>query len=253
LAAIIRTEDLSKDYRMGGSTVQALKGVTLEIMGSEITAIMGPSGSGKSTLMNLLGFLDRPQSGLYLFEDQDVSQLDEDARAGIRNGKIGFVFQSFNLLQRNTAIENVELPLIYSGLGKTERRRRAEAALTSVGLSHRKSHWPHQLSGGEQQRVAIARALVNDPSLILADEPTGALDARTGLEILALFQKLNDEGRTIIVVTHDRDVGRHADRVLSLRDGQLIKDEKVSDPLNAAQQLSETYGGGVQEMAHAPV
>jgi putative ABC transport system ATP-binding protein len=252
LAAIIRTEDLSKEYRMGDSTVQALKGVTVDIMGGEITAIMGPSGSGKSTLMNLLGFLDRPLSGIYLFEDQDVSQLDEDDRANIRNRNIGFVFQSFNLLQRNTAIENVELPLIYSAVGRMERRRRAEAALSSVGLSHRKNHWPHQLSGGEQQRVAIARALVNDPSLILADEPTGALDARTGLEILALFQRLNKEGRTIIVVTHDREVGQHADRVLSLRDGQLIGDEKVADRLNAAQQISETYGGSVQEMAHAP-
>ena len=253
MAAIIHTEELGKDYRMGDSIVQALKGVTLEIMGGEITAIMGPSGSGKSTLMNLLGFLDRPLRGLYLFEDQDVSQLGEDERAGIRNRKIGFVFQSFNLLQRNTAIENVELPLIYSGLAKAERRRRAEAALTSVGLGHRKNHWPHQLSGGEQQRVAIARALVNDPSLILADEPTGAVDARTGLEILALFQQLNRDGRTIIVVTHDKDVARHADRVLSLRDGRLIGDERIAAPLSAAQQISATHSGGGGEMADAPI
>jgi putative ABC transport system ATP-binding protein len=253
LAAIIRTEDLSKDYPMGESIVQALKGVTLEIEDGDITAIMGPSGSGKSTLMNLLGFLDRPLSGLYLFEDQDVSRLDEDERAGIRNRKIGFVFQSFNLLQRNTAIENVELPLIYSGLAKAERRRRAETALASVGLSHRRNHWPHQLSGGEQQRVAIARALVNDPSLILADEPTGAVDERTGLEILALFQELNKNGRTIVVVTHDKDVGRHADRVLSLRDGRLIADEKIAAPLNAAQQIAAADGGESKETADAPV
>ena len=253
MAAIIRIEELSKDYPMGESIVQALKGVTLEIEDGKITAVMGPSGSGKSTLMNLLGFLDRPQSGRYLFEDRDVSQLDEDERAGIRNRKIGFVFQSFNLLQRNTAIENVELPLIYSGLAKAERRRRAVEALASVGLSHRKNHWPHQLSGGEQQRVAIARALVNDPSLILADEPTGAVDARTGLEILALFQKLNSDGRTIVVVTHDKDVGRHSDRVLSLRDGRLIADEKIAAPLNAARQLSATYSGEDGDTADAAI
>jgi len=238
---------------MGESIVRALKGVSLEIEDGEITAIMGPSGSGKSTLMNLLGFLDRPLSGLYLFEGHDVSQLGENERAAIRNRRIGFVFQTFNLLQRSTAIENVELPLIYGGLKKAERRRRAETALASVGLGHRKNHWPYQLSGGEQQRVAIARALVNDPSLILADEPTGALDGQTGLGILALFQQLNCEGRTIVVVTHDQDVGRHANRILSLQDGQLTADEQIPNPLNAAQQIARTDSGNGKETAFASV
>lgn len=238
---------------MGGSTVAALKGVTLQVMDGEILAIMGPSGSGKSTLMNLLGFLDRPRGGTYLFDGQDVSRLGEDERADIRNRRIGFVFQSFNLLQRNTAVENVELPLIYGGLAKAERRRRAESALAAVGLGHRKNHWPHQLSGGEQQRVAIARALVNNPSLILADEPTGTLDEGAGLEILALFQKLNSDGRTIVVVTHDKEVGLHANRVILLRDGRLMGDERITVPLNAAQQISARRTGNARGVAHAQV
>jgi len=243
LATLLQTDGLGRNYAMGGSVVPALRGVTLEIGDGEFAAIMGPSGSGKSTLMNLLGLLDRPSSGRYWLAGRDVSRLEEDARAGVRNRRIGFVFQSFNLLPRNTAAENVELPLVYAGLAKAARRRRAAAALAAVGLSHREDHWPHQLSGGEQQRVAIARALVNDPSLILADEPTGALDARTGREVLALFQLLNRDGRTIVVVTHDRDVGRHAGRILSLRDGRLVADERPERPLNAATPMLAPPGG----------
>jgi len=236
---------------MGESTVAALRAVTLEIGDGEFAAIMGPSGSGKSTLMNLLGLLDRPSNGRYWFAGRDVSRLGEDARADLRNRRIGFVFQSFNLLPRNTAVENVELPLVYAGLAKAARRRRAAAALATVGLSHRQDHWPHQLSGGEQQRVAIARALVNDPSLILADEPTGALDARTGHDILTLFQQLNRDGRTVALVTHDREVGRQARRILSLRDGRMIADERLARPLNAATPMIAPPDGAGRASAHA--
>jgi putative ABC transport system ATP-binding protein len=235
----IRIEQLKKTYQLGENLVHALKGVSFSVNHGEMTAIMGPSGSGKSTLMNLIGLLDRPTSGRYIFEGRDVSTIGERERARVRNLGIGFVFQSFNLLQRNTALENVELPLLYSGIGKAERRRRAEGALGAVGLDHRIDHWPFQLSGGEQQRVAIARALVNDPSLILADEPTGALDVRTGLEIIALFQGLNRSGRTILIVTHDREVARHTNRILRLQDGMLIEDEPIADPGNAAAELDK--------------
>ena len=197
--------------------MHALRGVSLELHPGDFVAVVGPSGSGKSTLMNLLGLLDRPTEGSYFLAGQDVLELDPDQRAAVRNRRIGFVFQTFNLLARSTALENVELPLVYAGVARRERRRRAEAALASVGLADRRHHWPSQLSGGEQQRVAIARALVNDPLLILADEPTGALDSRTSLEILAHLQALNDAGRTIVLVTHDPTVARHAKRC---RDGR---------------------------------
>jgi putative ABC transport system ATP-binding protein len=218
--------------------VRALEGVTLCIEAGESVAVMGPSGSGKSTLMNLLGLLDRPSRGRYWIEGEDVSQFSPDQQATIRNRKVGFVFQASNLLARSTALENVELPLVYAGVGASERRRRAGDALEAVGLGHRRSHWPHQLSGGEQQRVAIARAIVNEPLMILADEPTGALDSRKGLTILALFQALNHAGRTLVLVTHDAQVARHAARIVNLRDGQLISDEPVAERLDAARELS---------------
>jgi putative ABC transport system ATP-binding protein len=242
--ALIRTVGLCKDYRMGSAVVHALRDVTLEIARGEFVAIMGPSGSGKSTLMNLLGFLDRPMSGKYMFEAENVSRFGVDERAAIRNRKIGFVFQNFNLLGRSTAFENVELPLVYGGTATAKRRQRTEEALAAVELSHRKAHWPHQLSGGEQQRVAVARAIVNDPALILADEPTGSLDTRTGLEILALFQMLNNSGRTILLVSHDLDVARHARRIITLQDGGVVQDERVAAPWDARAALAALSDGG---------
>jgi len=194
---------------------------------------MGLSGSGKSTLMNLIGLLDRPSSGNLVLVGEHTTKLGHDRLASLRNRKIGFVFQSYNLLARSTTLENVEMPLVYSGLRSSKRKGRARAALETVGLSHRLTHWPSQLSGGEQQRVAIARALAGDPALILADEPTGALDSRTGLSILALFQALNRSGRTIIMVTHDQHVAQHARRILRLQDGMLIRDDPVAEPVDA--------------------
>jgi putative ABC transport system ATP-binding protein len=238
MTPVVRTENLSKSYRTGSDTVRALEGVTFCIEAGESVAVMGPSGSGKSTLMNLLGLLDRPSRGRYWIEGEDVSAFKPDKQAATRNRKVGFVFQASNLLARSTALENVELPMVYAGVGTSERRRRAGEALEAVGLGHRQSHWPHQLSGGEQQRVAIARAMVNDPLIILADEPTGALDSRTGLTILALFQTLNHAGRTLILVTHDALVARHAGRIINLRDGLLISDEPVAERLDAAGELS---------------
>lgn len=232
-SALIRTEGLVKDYAAGSETVHALRDVTLDIAEGAFVAVMGSSGSGKSTLMHLLGLLDRPDAGSYWLAGRDVSGLSIDECAGIRNRTIGFVFQAFNLLARNTALENVELPLVYAGVEKAERRRRAEAALEAMGLEHRQSHWPHQLSGGEQQRVAIARAIVNDPALILADEPTGALDTRRGLEMLAVLQALHRAGRTIVLVTHELEVAHHAGRIVTLRDGRVVKDEAVETPLDA--------------------
>ena len=238
MTPVVRTESLSRSYRTGSDTVRALEGVTLCIEAGESVAVMGPSGSGKSTLMNLLGLLDRPSRGRYWIEGEDVSQFSPDQQAAIRNRKVGFVFQASNLLARSTALENVELPLVYAGVLAKERQRRAGDALEAVGLGHRRSHWPHQLSGGEQQRVAIARAIVNNPLMILADEPTGALDSHKGLTILALFQALNQEGRTLVLVTHDAQVARHAARIVNLRDGQLISDEPVAERLDAARELS---------------
>jgi putative ABC transport system ATP-binding protein len=228
--ALIRTEDLWKTYVMGGAKVHALHGVTFEIKRNDYVAIMGPSGSGKSTLMNLIGCLDTPTRGQYWLNGQLVSELDDDRLAHIRNKEIGFVFQTFNLLARATALHNVELPLIYSGVSKRERTERAKKALEMVELTDRMDHRPNELSGGQRQRVAIARALVNTPSIILADEPTGNLDSTTGDEILRLFERLHSEGNTIILVTHDRDVASYAHRVISIRDGRIASDERVRVP-----------------------
>ena len=235
---IVRTEALTKDYRIGAHVVHALRGVSVEIGRGAFLAIMGPSGSGKSTCMHLLGCLDSPSSGRYVFDGEDVSRLDRDRLADLRNRKIGFVFQSFNLLARTNAQRNVELPLLYAGIGRKERRERAAAALETVGLTDRRHHLPTQLSGGQMQRVAIARAIVNDPVMILADEPTGALDTRTGLEILALFQRLNERGITVVVVTHDPDVARFAGRLLRFRDGQAVGDDSTDRPVCAADELA---------------
>jgi putative ABC transport system ATP-binding protein len=224
---------------MASTTVHALRGISLELYRGDFVAIVGPSGSGKSTLMNLLGLLDRPTGGSYVLAGQDVVALDPDQRARLRNQRIGFIFQSFSLLPRSTALENVELPLVYAGVARRERRRRAEALLAAMGLAGRRDHWPNQLSGGEQQRVAIARALVNDPLLILADEPTGALDSRTSLEILALLQALNEAGRTIVLVTHDPTVARHSRQVVVMRDGRAVREERVLKRLDACAVLAE--------------
>ena len=222
--AIIQTENLGREYFVGAQRVQALSELNLTIERGDMVAIMGPSGSGKSTCMHLLGCLDTPTSGRYLFDGVDVSNMDRDELAAIRNAKIGFVFQSFNLLARNTALANVELPLLYGAREHSTRHDAARRALEAVGLAERIHHVPSQLSGGQMQRVAIARALVNEPSLLLADEPTGALDTRTGDEIMALFAKLNAEGLTVIIVTHDPDVARAARRVITFRDGHLVDD-----------------------------
>jgi putative ABC transport system ATP-binding protein len=227
---LIRAMGLRKEHQMPLNTVHALRGISLELREGDFVAVVGPSGSGKSTLLNLLGLLDRPTDGSYLLAGRDVLALAPDRRAHVRNQQIGFVFQTFNLLARSTALENVELPLLYAGVGRRERRRRAEAALSSVGLHDRRDHWPSQLSGGEQQRVAIARALVNDPLLILADEPTGSLDSHTGLEVLAHLQALNGAGRTIVLVTHDPTVARHAKRMVVMSDGLAVREEASTPP-----------------------
>jgi len=223
----IRTEDLWKTYEMGSEQIQALRGVSIDIRRGEYVAIMGPSGSGKSTLMNLIGCLDAPTSGKYWLAGRLVSELDEDELAYIRNKEIGFVFQTFNLLPRATALHNVELPLIYNGTPAEERLAKAKRALEAVDLGSRMMHKPNELSGGQCQRVAVARALVNSPSIVLADEPTGNLDSKTGEEIMSLFSRLHKEGNTIILVTHEHDIAQHADRILHIRDGKVESDEPV--------------------------
>lgn len=222
--SLIRLSGICRSYDMGGEMVHALRGVSLEIERGEYVAIMGPSGSGKSTLMNVLGCLDTPSAGTYELNSHDVSELDDDELADIRNREIGFVFQTFNLLSRSTALRNVELPLVYAGIDPEERRERAFTALSDVGLADRVGHRPNEMSGGQRQRVAIARALVNRPSILLADEPTGNLDSRTGREILELFSTLSAKGNTLIVVTHEENVARHARRVVRIRDGLVESD-----------------------------
>ncbi len=224
---VIRTEALAKVYQMGAEEVHALRGIDVEIRKGEYVAIMGPSGSGKSTLMNLIGCLDSPSSGRYWLAGRLVSELDDDELAYIRNKEIGFVFQTFNLLPRATALHNVELPLIYNGTPADERVERAKKALERVDLGPRMNHKPNELSGGQRQRVAIARALVNNPSIVLADEPTGNLDSKTGEEIMNLFANLHGQGNTIILVTHEMDIAQHAHRVIYIRDGKIASDEKV--------------------------
>jgi putative ABC transport system ATP-binding protein len=224
--SLIETRDLWKTYQMGTEEVHALRGVSVSIERGEYVAIMGPSGSGKSTLMNLIGCLDTPTKGSYLLNEKQVSQMNDDELARIRNEEIGFVFQTFNLLPRATALHNVELPLIYAGISAKMRHQRATESLEKVELKDRMKHRPNELSGGQRQRVAIARALVNNPSILLADEPTGNLDSKTGVEIMALFERLHGTGNTIILVTHEPDVAAHAHRVIQIRDGQVEKDVK---------------------------
>jgi putative ABC transport system ATP-binding protein len=229
--AIIQTRGLSKEYVMGAETIYALRGIDVEIERNEYVAIMGPSGSGKSTLMNLIGCLDTPTAGDYWLNNTPVARLSDDQLAAIRNREIGFVFQTFNLLPRATALHNVELPLIYGGTPARERRQRAEHVLERVGLADRMTHRPAELSGGQRQRVAVARALVNDPAILLADEPTGNLDSRTGAEIMALFGELHESGQTILLVTHEHDIAVHANRRITLLDGLIESDELQRSPV----------------------
>src|SRR5450755_2271684 len=238
-SAVIRVEDAHKYYELGETRVHALRGVSIEIHRGEFVAIMGASGSGKSTFMNILGCLDRLSLGRYLLEGIDVSKHDKKALALIRNGKIGFVFQGFNLLARTTALENTELPTLYAKIDNTERRKRAADALTMVGLAERAQQFPSQMYGEQQQRVAIARALVNRPSILLADEPTGNLDSRTSVEIMDIFQKLNDEGLTIVLVTHELDIAQFAKRTIQFRDGKIRRDELVVNRQTASQVLKD--------------
>ncbi len=255
---VIDVRDISKMYKMGDIEVHALRGVDMAIYAGECVSIMGPSGSGKSTLMNILGALDQPSSGEYLLDGVNVSKLSEAELARVRNKKIGFVFQNFNLLKRTSALRQVELPLIYAGTGN--RSKRATAALEAVGLGNRLDHLPSELSGGQQQRVAIARALVNEPAMILADEPTGNLDSRSGTEVMQIFQRLNrEQGITIVFVTHDPWIARHTDRVVMLRDGKIVADRAVKEPLVAGESerpslademesiLQDVYYGGSRE------
>jgi putative ABC transport system ATP-binding protein len=237
MGAVIRVEELHKYYELGETRVHALRGVTLSVEHGEFVAIMGASGSGKSTFMNILGCLDKPTSGAYLLEGIDVSKHDKKALAQIRNQKLGFVFQGFNLLARTTALENTELPTLYTKISKAEREKRAAESLAMVGLADRAHHFPSQMSGGQQQRVAIARALVNRPSILLADEPTGNLDSRTSVEIMEVLQGLNEKGLTIVLVTHEHDIAQFAKRVLVFRDGKIRKDDMVGKRPRAAEVL----------------
>ena len=250
MAAVIEVKDLVKDYRLGQVPVHVLKEISFEIQQGDFVSIMGPSGSGKSTLMNILGCLDKPTSGSYKLDGISVGELDRDQLAEIRNKKIGFVFQQFNLLARTSAAENVELPLMYTDTPSSERHQRAMNALLAVGLAGREDHQPSQLSGGQQQRVAIARSLVNDPSIILADEPTGALDSRTSIEIMAIFQRLNREkGITMIVVTHDPDVATYSNRSIHFKDGKLQLDERLAEPRDARKDLEALPAEQPEEVA----
>ncbi|MFY7952398.1 MAG: ABC transporter ATP-binding protein [Armatimonadaceae bacterium] len=235
MSVVLETIDLTKTYRTGTLDLKVLLGISLQIRAGEFVAIMGPSGSGKSTYMNILGCLDRPTGGKYLLEGEDVSGLSDNRLADLRNQKFGFVFQSFNLLPRTTALRQVELPMLYAG--KPNRTQRAKWALERVGLADRMDHKPNQLSGGQQQRVAIARALVNDPVIVFADEPTGALDSRTSVEIMDIFQELNREGKTVIMVTHENDIAQHATRIIRFRDGQIVEDAAVVDRHDARAEL----------------
>jgi putative ABC transport system ATP-binding protein len=238
---LIRIQDLHKSYPLGDVTVHALRGVTLDIERGTFNTVVGTSGSGKSTFMNILGLLDHPTSGRYFLEGEDVSGFDKDKRAILRNGKIGFVFQNFNLLPRTTALENVELPLLYDSdpHKPAERHAKAQGLLDAVGIGQRAHHTPNQLSGGQQQRVAIARALVNDPEIVLADEPTGNLDSRTSIEIMEVLQRLNREQHiTIVLITHEPDIAEYGDRVIAFRDGRVVKDERVPHTREAAQELA---------------
>jgi putative ABC transport system ATP-binding protein len=238
---LIRIENLNKTYQLGDVAVHALRGVSVTIGRGSFVAIMGPSGSGKSTFMNVLGCLDKPTSGTYYLDGVSIGELERDQLAEIRNRKIGFVFQQFNLLARTSALENVELPLLYGDQDPGDPRERAMRALTVVGLADRADHHPNQLSGGQQQRVAIARSLINDPQIILADEPTGALDSRTSVEIMAIFQRLNrEQGISIVLVTHDPDIAHYAQRIISFKDGRIVNDEPVEEPRQAEPELLET-------------
>lgn len=234
---VIETKDLRKQYIMGDTVVNALRGVNVTISEGEFVAIMGPSGSGKSTFMNMVGCLDRPNSGEYFLDAQPVAKMGDNQLAEIRNKYIGFVFQTFNLLPRTTALKNVELPLMYAG--SKERKDKALMALEKVGLGQRVHHRPNELSGGQQQRVAIARAIVNDPMIILGDEPTGNLDTRTSEEIMALFQDLNEHGKTIIIVTHEEEIAHHCKRVIRFRDGQVVQDKLIEQPINANEAIAK--------------
>ena len=265
--SVIELQDICKVYQMGEVEVHALRGVSLEVHDGEILTIMGPSGSGKSTMMNIIGCLDQPTAGTYLLEGDDVGHLHDDQLAEIRNRRIGFVFQTFNLLARTTALQNVTLPLIYAGISRSDRRERAREALETVGLGHRLDHLPTELSGGQQQRVAIARALVNRPSIILADEPTGNLDSKSGAEVMAVLQRLNrDGGMTVILVTHDPKIARHTERIIHLHDGAITRNETVEEPLIArpgedaededadlSTSLTGTEGRGTTSSESAPV
>jgi putative ABC transport system ATP-binding protein len=251
--ALIRIVDLRKSYALGDVTVHALRGVGLEIQRGEFIAIVGASGSGKSTLMNILGLLDRPTSGAYYLDGEDVSGFERDRRAELRNRKIGFVFQNFSLLARTTALENVELPLLYNGKGRSPRERAQQAMrlLEAVGLAERAHHAPNQLSGGQQQRVAIARALVNEPELILADEPTGNLDSRTSVEIMEILQRLNrEQGLTVVLITHEHDIAEYATRVVAVRDGRVLSDEPIARRRDAAAELRALPALETEEEAH---
>lgn len=248
---VIRLESLDKIYQTGAVAVHAVREVSLTVDAGEFVAVMGPSGSGKSTLMNVIGCLDRPSGGHYWLDGEEVGALSPSALSRVRNQRLGFVFQGFNLLSRTSALENVELPLLYSahGHGRRELRRRSQAALERVGLTDRAAHPPSQLSGGQQQRVAIARALVNEPALLLADEPTGNLDTRTSIEIMAVFQKLNRNGMTILMVTHEPEIARYSRREILMRDGGVVSDQPVRERLDAAQELGRWQGVAMEERA----